>query len=1167
MSVPETKAVPLSRKTPHALLGQQWMTPSSLGSLVHRAPLADQLGKDSLTTAISSDTALISSVATHPYREKKQKSADSPFSRRNVKTNSEVPNLEKQNSEEQNVEPLVLLLQSQDGAVSQARDGKPGEGGLGALGLSQERSNLGGSASPTDHHERVTYLHELEQFLLQRAGRHEAREVRYRTVRKALPLVSRLYPPLTAIMSSIERYVDDCATLLNNLEENHRKDLRTQEHELYAKFEEFFEEKIKGILIEKRKAEMRAEEEHAIAQALRLDRDSDLTAVKEDLIQRLNDCEHTEDEFRGFRHLIAAVFQTNQQLMGRIEQLEALLARHRIEIPEASAELMTYNTSSEGRNGGPRDSSAQRNQSTNFTDKVSVEFVEASRRELALSRLKLQEELLHSAFDERSAYRMQIKGLQKTNDTLTFKVSDMEERIRDLYVYIHEKRFIRTVDTDGHEMEALTPRPREVPLALQTELGIELRHSTAEIVIELAAVALNMKHQLNSALLRVRQMNALSSWITESVTEEIVTEAKNTAAIAVCPVSQWTSIPHFLRTDVAPDVANLSWTQIQVGCIFQNFFSHFKDLRAQCRFVRDEKMLAPRTYQLFEHRGVLLVRLDATKEEVTESEENVPFGYVVSHFIRLVMTSIGRQTAQPMLTLLLPGTVNTFFTVNGDDKVSELDFAQFAYNMWWYAQQFRHVEPLCQLFLHIVDGVLPVELFDRMELVIQRVAQHLDHIDVNGSHFFTYNKVVKGLLRLISDLDAQATLQGVQAIAKTFEANGIPLHGGMVPQISLTADETYCAYEPTPVTFSSVPPLLTSDMRYTVGGTPSIAVPPTETKGDTNNQKMMETLQTQFVPILNPPMPLGASNFLHYWRRLVLQEYERTYNALEVVLAPLVEESQVVLGLYLLSVPAALERVQELDEASVAESRSNANGASHFDMLSDNTIAGAELTAEAAELLGIPGVTRSYVTLLKSRRAVVKERNVVARDLWLRTIKDAITVLPTFHSSTHFPFRHVRRDPDLASDGMTTDDKEASTVTLGTTTTLATATTVTSVGSNARQEKGPGSSTTFTRKNKTEGGGRAKKRKKVNKGASSTHSDEKKDALLRQLDSKKESELVEWYSLRRQLRSRLPHISGKLFDPPPPPKDAKGVSVTDANLLDMVHVSGSEASRPASAAQ
>ncbi|TPP54116.1 hypothetical protein CGC20_16640 [Leishmania donovani] len=1063
---------------------------------------------------------------------------------------------------------------------------------------------------------RAERLRELEDFLQQRGGRGTSLEGRHKVIQKALSLLPAVYPLLAKVAESMQRYTEDVTASLRRAATEKAEALRQQERELYEQFETFFEGKIRELMLARKQAEEEAKAEHAAAFALRQERDAELMAVKEQLVQRMNTCEKTEDQFRDFRHLIASVFNTNQQLNLRIEQLEEVLARHRIDLPPASEEMMAFQTSLDGQRPF-----------------LPVQFMAAAKQELVNSRLTLQEELLHSAFDDHSAYRMRINGLKQQNLDLSFTVSELEEQVRDLYTYIHEKRFVRQVDEQGNEIAVMTPRPRGVPLALQTELGIDLRHSTANILSELSTLSINMKHQLNSALLRARQLHTLSAWLDEGNETaasgggvggmlERVSEA---AAIPVFPVSAWPSIPHFLRTFITPDVPNYFWTEAQAACILYNFFKSYKAIRRRARFVRDNKMLAPRVYQLFEHREVLLARLDAGKEDVAAAEENTPFGYVVTQFAREVLANLSPQNAQPHLPLVLPGTVALRFpktsstpsqsksfqsgdgvgdgmhgpgsqrTPIADERLTvkdcpwkeaapivEFELARFTYNLWYAAVRYQPSQPLCELFLKLVDGQVPIETFDLMETVLGRLRRRIEGLDSEGTRRFAYSRLVKAVVRSVSDMDAKVGLRAVQAVAQTFEANHTPLYGGTLGSVALFADETYCMRESLTASLEkgTMRAVASCTADNTAAGVAAAEKQTIRTPLPSSLITHEVLLPTSFTASSPPSMlpPIGATCIIRFCRHLVHDTLEGLYTRIEAALCPLVEESEVVLGLYLLPLPRAKAALAALDEvtreegihAALLGSTGTGDGNSlarvTIGRISAAALAGTQLRPEAADLLGVRGLTSDYMILLESRKNVLKDKRTEDRHVVTRMVDKAVQGLPHFKTSTHFPFRGKNAAWLGESGGLDDGDEEPradSPHEADATLSNAASATGRMGGLSKNSAKKSGRRTATQEKVATrrsvqppvQGGSensktkarRSPQVKHSNKGkrgqASSLSfeggrlgSAESDDALWSGtakalLAASEEGNLVEWYSLRHALRRALPTLPWQIFQP------------------------------------
>lgn len=836
---------------------------------------------------------------------------------------------------------------------------------------------------------------EIDRFLVAHGGRLHSDRHRYAAYRKVMEELTKVYPAMVPISAQMNRYLKELNEAAHRLEASYAKAYSEQSQTLFEKFETFFEEKIYGILRDQKKAEKQAALLHDEIFQLRKERDEDLMTLKVNLMKRLNECERREDDMQYFRHLIAAVFKTNGQLTNRIEDLELILKKHRLDIPPAAPEMYAYKGTTyvleEGTVSTERVMEPQQVNSgavlLGGSNSISPEFMKASKEELNFSRLTLQQELLHCAFDDRSSYRLQISSLRHDNNDLKFKVSQLEDSITQLNRYIHEKRFLG-MQSDGSPLEALTPRPRDVPFSIQTELGINMHKSTSAIFSEMTAVANNLKHQLNSSLVRLRQLTTVSEWMQEDTLIELDVERNEIGVVPTFGVSMWASIPHFLRTRVTPDVSNLKWTQSDAGAVFLQFFQSYRDLRAMCRFVCDTKMVAPRRVQQYTRREIIMSRLDASKEELIASEDNVPFGYVVSHFIYTLLMQLSPGSKEN--ALFLPGTLNPRFTNRGETHVVELEFTRFAYNMWWSAYRYRHTQPLCHLFAEVVSGRLPHELFGQMERSLQVVRRAVSSMDVDGSRTFTYARLVGGVLRMVSDLDSQAARCGILAVVQTFEENGVPIVAGRVRQAEVLADESFVGREPHPS---------------------SGAV-----KTTTNNMPPSITIRRLPGKTVQPP---GASVFVRYWRRLIIRRYERVYNLVERILSPLVVESEIVLGLYLLPVPEALSRVARYHEdvlARTAEYQREPFPTFPEDAeipVSDD----GPLAPGQGRVPTFPDLTKEFFDLVRTRAKAVRTQETAENILLMSIVEPLLADMPRLSRSVHFPFRHAKADRTMDSSG------------------------------------------------------------------------------------------------------------------------------------------------------
>ncbi|CAD2218356.1 hypothetical protein, conserved [Angomonas deanei] len=838
-------------------------------------------------------------------------------------------------------------------------------------------------------------LEALSARLVQNTARHLPEAQRSSATRKAIDEIVQCYPTLKDPLLHISRYIKETESTLQTVYVRQAEDLSQKEKEMYDKFESFFEGKFLEVLREKKRSDDMVQTLREEILQLRKGRDVDLTEAKEDLVRRLNECEQREEEFRTFRQLIAAVFKTNQELTDRVDLLEENLKKHRLPVPPASQDLYVYSKK------GNQTEVVDEDDIKHITSQVPVEFVAASKEEMALSRLTLQRELLQSAFDDRTAYRMQVNGLKSENAQLQFKVTNLQNTIIDLNRYIHDKRFLSSDECD-ESTGPRTPRPRDVPFSIQTELGIDLRSSTSDIVAQLAAAATNMKHQLNSALLRLRQASTVAEWMEEETMLELDEEYNYTGILPTYPAHLWPTIPHFLRTLITTDIPNNKWSASDTGAILLDFFKKYNFLREESRFMRDGKMVAPRTYQQYEYRERSLVRLDATKEDVENSVKWVPFGYVVSHFIHKYFVTLDASVdaSKRSSDIVLPGTLQPCFKVRNESHTVEIEFTRFAYNLWWAAQQHRNTQPLCDFFLRIVDGRLPVELFDVMSNVVARVTSQVRAWDAGGGNRLSYSQLVSGTLRLVNDMDDQAGRCGVLAVVQTFEENATPITGGRLKLDSLLADE------------SRVPPK--ADPKDTFSSERKAAAsnaPPPLTARRAATEKPLS----------------GASVFIRYWRKLVLRRYECIYAGIERILSPFVRESEVVLGLYLLSVPKSLAALQKYD--SDAKTRTDELKRASEVLLpafpeelpiteeglrSDTQVGGSKYS--------IPDVTKNYMTLLNERRDVLHAKRAREEALLFNITQNVLSKLPRLSQSVHFPFDN---DKKKEGDAQPDDTEEA----------------------------------------------------------------------------------------------------------------------------------------------
>ncbi|EAN82941.1 hypothetical protein C3747_22g345 [Trypanosoma cruzi] len=803
-------------------------------------------------------------------------------------------------------------------------------------------------------------IQQIESFLSVNCARHVAEPQRGNNIRKALDDLSRLEPSISGIILSVRRYLNELLTTTESTQESLRSEIRNVEERTFKKCEDIFENRFLQLLKDKRKAETTIKSLRDEVLKLRIERDVTLMKAKEDVMIRLNDCERKEDEFRSFRKLISSVFKTNEGLVNRVEDLEALLRKHRIEIPRVNDDLYAYNKPRGEAKSSRRDSDGVRK----IGEQVSLDFMYASREEMDLARLSLQRELLNSAFDDRTAYRLQVNGLRHENSELQTQIDALQNQIIGLERYIHEKRFLFST-RDGGEAP-LTPRPRDVPFTIQTDLGIDLRNSTARIVVELAALGTNLKHQLNSAVMTLRQLSSAVDWMEDETMLKIADEANVRGALPTFPTSAWANIPHFLRTHVEPDVPNLRWSETDIAFLLFGFFSNYSSLKAACRTTRDSKMLAPRQYKLFERCENPMVRLDASLTELQRDENSVPFGYVMSYFVSNVL--LVNVADSPYSSLIQPGTLNPSFSIDGKNASVEMELTKYSYNIWYAAQRYKEQQPLCRLFADVVDGRLPVEIFDVMKHVLRIVEARIRKFDTDGSGSFTYNKLVSSVLKLVADMDVQVGRCAILAVMETFKANQTPLVGGRIFLPSIFADESAPKKKDVP--------------------------------RNTSNRSAVSTRSTRSYVDREPQ---GASVFTRFWRRLVIQRYERVYSLMERILGPLVLESKVVIGLFLLPIPTAFQAVRDFDTqcGNMTEEEFNLK----YPLLSEKVISVGGKSLLPSEVKGdVSRCTDEYGKLLTRNKTTL--RDIISLEEVLNTTLESVSLLSR---SMHFPAHEEER--------------------------------------------------------------------------------------------------------------------------------------------------------------
>ncbi|CBH12302.1 hypothetical protein, conserved [Trypanosoma brucei gambiense DAL972] len=796
-------------------------------------------------------------------------------------------------------------------------------------------------------------VQEIETSMCTTCARHVPEPQRSINMAKALDDMGRVYPSLSGVMLITRRYVKELASTLEAMQESHTSEVKRLEETVYKKYEKFFEGKVLQLIRENRKTEAVAKQLREEVFTLRKQRDDELSKAKEIVMTRLNDCERKEDEFNMLKRLVTLVFKTNQGLVNQVEDLSSLLRKHRIDVPKIDDALFLYNK--------PKTSNAINSNEDGvkkLSEQVSPQFIEASRKEMSNSRLTLQRELLNNAFDDCSAYRLQINVLRTSNNNLRLQVASLQGQIVDLEKYIHEKRFMNT-GVEGDDVP-LTPRPRNLPFAIQTDLGVDLKKSTCGIVAELTAVAMNLKHQLNSSVLALRRLANVLEWIDDENLLKTVGDEGVWGLIPVFPNSMWNEIPHFLRTNVDCDIPNLNWSGEDVSSLLYDFFSRFEALRLACRFKRDSKMFIPRVYQLFERIENYLVRLDATVSEVEERVENVPFGYVVTYFLNKFLRTY--TYGSPHQHLFQSGTVAPTYPSNNSAAAVEMEFAKVSYNLWYAARRHKDTQPLCYLFVNVLDGRLPLGLFGLMERVLRNAEAGILKYDTDGSNLFTYNKLVSSVLKVVGDMDAQVGRCVVLAVAETFRESDVPVVGGRINFKDVSADE---------------------------------AAP----RADERKVRHRPSYQGQGIVKVEPNSShcrVGASVLTRFWRRLVIRSHEYVYDIIESILGPFIVESQVVAGVFLLPIVTSTAAMQAFDENKYEPSETYLQRSCPFMRSKADKQRGSSPNKENPQLLNL---SESYDMLRLERTAFIQP----FKDISLEAVfTDVLTRVKHIGSSIHF---------------------------------------------------------------------------------------------------------------------------------------------------------------------
>lgn len=578
-------------------------------------------------------------------------------------------------------------------------------------------------------------------------------------------------------------------------------------------------------------------------------------------------------------------------------------------------------------------------------EQVSLEFLEASKRELEQCRLSTQQVLISSASESQSSYKLLVSSITAENQRLKSELQQQREINLQLEHYIHEKRFRQQAIEDAERDEALmaaipaadreakrraiwnrdgspakrapafslplagltpkinpiddvprsqlTPRPA-FPFEVQPKLGVDLKQPTGRIVSELAAVAVNLKNQLEEAQVRVRRLAACVGWMDEWTVNSLA-EKDDILFLPTAPNGEWDNCHHFLRTNVHPHVINLKWPPAFTSYLISRFFDSYERVAEQARWERDSKMLAPRVYQPYERSLYALTKLDATQDEVKDSIANLPTGYVVTQFLLNELKSEARQNSIADLTQSHLG--NPKFSYRPLDLPLENEFAKVAHNLWYAARKFRKSEPLCQLFLWCVEGRLPMSLYRTSTLAMEALADRVRSFDGARTGGVTYHQLTTAINSMLNDQAPDIWRGALFAAAQTLESKGIPLIGKIAVNEIISLE-------------SRTMPKKLYDLAISANNNPASGTPPV-LAANAAVSSLPAAMQQNTIPV-------GASIFMKFVRRTIMQKYEAVYLRLETLCAPLIRESRVARGMSLLRISEAMEIMRQEDERVIS---------------------------------------------------------------------------------------------------------------------------------------------------------------------------------------------------------------------------------------------------------
>eukprot|EP00658_Telonema_sp_P-2_P011536 TRINITY_DN14410_c0_g1_i8.p1 TRINITY_DN14410_c0_g1~~TRINITY_DN14410_c0_g1_i8.p1 ORF type:complete len:873 (+),score=172.07 TRINITY_DN14410_c0_g1_i8:288-2906(+) len=238
----------------------------------------------------------------------------------------------------------------------------------------------------------------------------------------------------------------------------------------------------------------------------------------------------------------------------------------------------------------------------------------------------------------------------------------------------------------------------------------------------------------------------------------------------------------------------------------------------------------------------------------------MPLGYVVSTFLLYEMQD------KMYKHRLIPIGVRGTYQHNREDFAVESEFTKLAYNLWHSVRKFRQAEPLCDMFMRVVEGEVPANIYEHSQNAITVLQWRLAAQDPSGSGLVTFPQITSAILSVAAEQPIGVWKQLLFAVNQTMKDNHVPLHG-KIPISTLFATE---------------------NNHHNVGDRPNAV-----------------TIASQIA---------GSSLLVKSLRRIVTHKFCDLYAIIEALLLPLVRESSLVPGMAVLRVPHAIQRLRQFEE-------------------------------------------------------------------------------------------------------------------------------------------------------------------------------------------------------------------------------------------------------------